>query len=1164
MFYTEMERMSDEETFWVREEVVHSQLAFAVYDNIRVRILRDDDGSINLNRYSNLNPLKTVKSIMDEGVKYYDDACIRSPGLFESFNYITVVVYPDGVSINGKQIIPFGDIIHSSAVLPSNDQSMEDSMIFSLGDNTSIVVRFCLVDQDSYEIIVLDTFDLNFSEIVVNDLATKVMGINFFKSISVFDVKYSDLGSPVLDFKQNIVSPVNIINGCILKISNTDDILVNVTHSFDKITRIDCYSNLEKIKDSNLIYKEHIMKNTFEMPLFVLPLKNTKSVLFLQNSGFTIKGSCFLLTGSGDDQDNFQYPSGFKLDNYYIPKDLLNITSDNDTTSSSIYGHDQILVSSSPMNGIYLIDVFFNHAKGGFRISMKKLFSLTIPFSIFSITPFGAHQFKLTFSSSHGATESRVVELQRKMEIQNSDSSLFSLTYIEKIFTITNPLPIFDFCLIDNPNFHISNEYAQQEFWCSCGVGSNNKLMNIKKGFIASKCKLPSDLPIMDRLQMLEFGGETYILISRENGSCFITFNELTDDKMDLDESQTGRVDSVSVVPGTYNDSRTLAVYLTGIGQYFRVLTKEVILGEFGGEFKEIRKLELDDEIICSTCYENTVFVYSRSGLSCWEVLNGTEFQKKDIQMNSMLDANLITMLKVENLNNELYLFVGYIKSLHVFKISSNSGFLLESTINFNDLQMPTQMTTIDKNSYLITSMDGYYSFIKYDQLNTQWEKAEVKISDISPLEVIGVDKSTIFLLGEQLWRIDLGKSIYCKPIVIDESKIRSVNSACLVMTTRAYHMMLVNRNDGFSIIKVTKYEDTLVKSFKVQSPIIKMFYVKFVKLFVLIPIINRQAKDYCSQSKLMFFDSRSRRELKWENAGIFEQNEYIQCVSEIPLETENGNVTYRVLIGCRVEKGESLSGSIKICNVKLIDGVVKLELLYSWTEAGGITCISSNGANSIIYSVGCKINQRVYNRVEKRLDQQETKLVLPSTVKRFEMSNDKLLVITANDSYEVCDLATFTGVRHGDGNQYLGDGVINAQGPGYEILLGDAQRSSVNITNERGDVVQYKVGTFPRISSSLSFGSWLKYKEKVNICGHCSFITVGMGGQIDAFSSVSKDVFDKLTEASKVTSGIRGPIGRVCYNWVPRNERVIDITPLKELGPFGDELDGVLHRFMI
>lgn len=1157
--------MTEGETFWVREEIVHSQLASAVYDNICVRILRNGDGSINLDRYSNLDPLKSVKSIVDQTTKYYDDDCIMSQGLFESFNYISVVVYPDGVSVNGKQIIPFGDTIHSSAMIPSNDQSLEDSILFSLGDGTTIVVRFCLIDQDAYEIVVLDTFDLNFSGIVSNDLGTKVMGLNFFKTVSVFDIQYSRLGSPVLEFQQNIVSPANIIGGCILKVSNTDDIFVNVTHSFDKITRIDCYSNIEKIKDLNIVYKEHIMKNTFEMPLFLLPLRNTKSVLFLQNSGFTIKGSCFLLTGSGDDQDNFQYPPGFKLDNYFLPKELLNILSDNDTTTSSLYGHDQILVSSSPTNSIYLIDIFFNHTKGGFRISMKKLFSLTIPFSVFSIIPFGDHQFKLTFSSSYGATESRIVEFQPKLEIQNSDSSIFSLKYIEKIFTITNPLPIFDFCLIENTNFRASNEFPKQEFWCSGGVGVNNKLMNIKKGFISSKSKLTTDLPTMDKLEIIEFAGNSYILISRNNGSCFVSFNELSDDKMDLDESQTGKIDSLSVITGTYKNTPTLGIYLTGVGHYFRVLQKQIIFGHFGN-FKEITNLELEEEIIVTTFYENRVYGYTKSGLICWEITQDFQFEKVTIQMSSILDPKFVTMLKIEILNGNLYLFVGYLRSLHVFK-TGEGALTLESTINFKRLQMPSQMRSIDGNTFLITSIDGFYSFIKFDQSNSQWDQIEIKISDVEPLEIAGIDKSTIFLFSDQLWRIDLTKSIYCKPVVVDESKYRSLYSTCLIMSTRGYHMFLVNRNDGFSTIKVPTYEDTMVKSFKVQAPIIKMFYINFVKLFVLIPIINRQVKDYWAQPKLIFFDSKQRKELKWRNNDIFEKGEYIQCVSDLLLETENGNVTCRILIGCRVEGNENVTGSIKICNIKINNGDIQLESLYSWNESGPITCISSIEKNNIIYSVGTTMYQRNYNAKMKKLDLQERKLVLPSLIKKFEISDKKLLIITANDSYEVCDLETYQGIKHGDGNQYLGDGYVNSISEEmYELLLGDAQGCSVNITNESGDIVRYKVGTFPRISKSLNFGSWLTYDEKVEICKHSSFITVGMGGQIDSFTSVSKCVFERIVEACKPVS-VRGPIGKVSYNWIPKDGRVIDVTQLKEMGNaavLGTDLDSVLHRFML
>lgn len=1142
--------MEDSQTCWLREELVPAQLVLGIQDAVRVRVLRNADGTLNLDRYAKLSQIKTTKSLADASRAFYNDVCGTDEELFEVYNYVSVLVCQNSLCINGKHTISFGATIHAWALLPSNAHSLEDSFVLSVGDETTIVVRVCQVDHDNYDVIVLDMIDFDFSQIVSNSTGTKVVGTSFFKTTSLFNVEYSPLGFPLLDLQQNIVTPANILGACILNISETDDAFVSVAHSFDKITHVDCYSNLANAGRANLNYKGHIMKNTFELPLFVIPLANTKAVMFLQSSGFTIKGACFLITGSGDDQTTIRYPSAFKLDNYYVPNKTLSVFSDSCSNSPS-YAHDQVLVSSSPNNAVFLIDVFFNHAKGGLRASMRKLFSLSVPFSVFSLNSHGARQYKMTMASLHGHIESRIVEFHNKSDVQGNDSSAFVLKYTDKVFSVSNVLPVVDFCLVENPKFNVSNEYPQQELWCSAGQGINYRLVNLRRGFVAEKKRISSSLPEMDMIAMIPHNGVTYAFLSRTNGSC-IGSVEFTDEAMDLEESQRAVWGSIAFV-GAYDENPTIDIYPMSDGRVVRVFANKVLLNQLGS-FDQVATLNVEEGVLSSTLHENVLYIFTQTGIKGWTI--GSDFQSVELSLNSTLKANLVTMLKVVNIRGQLYLFVGYLNSFLVFKLGETAT--LESTINFSNMQLPTHIISIDLDRYLVTSADGFYAVVTFDVHHAQWKTLEVKISNMSPLRIAGHDGNTVFLLGDQLWRLDLSSSVYCRPVLVDESRSRPIASASLLNKSSNGHSFLVSRADGFARINVGSSEGTLVRSFKIQSPVVRMFYVKCEQVMALVPVIDRQAPHYETQAKLLWFDVKTRKELSCSDS-VLESNEYVQCVGEVELETGSGKLARRVLLGCRVE-GSIHSGSVKICNLKVIDGKATLEMLYSWSEDEPITCIAAKGTNTILYSGGCELRQRRHNPASRKLEPSETNVVLPSLIKRFVVAGKTVLLVTANDSFQVCDADTFESLQTGDGNQYLGDSHMCATQEGHEIVLGDAQRCSLNITTATETTLSYKVDSFPRIAPTSTFGSWLTYDDRKQLSSHASFITVGMGGQVDAFTSIDKNNFDLL---NKPSTTIRGSVSHTRHTWIGKNQRVLNTAAIGDIQTITNGFTVCLHNTM-
>lgn len=1151
---------------WIRDEVIPSQLVTNMYTGFKIRTLRDNEtNGVNSLRYNNLARKNTPRSITDlDNVVYYDDECQIAENVYETIESVDLFVCVDSICIQGGQTIPIGATIKSSCLIPTTSVSKEDSLILSIDSGRTLVIRLSKSDYGIYEIVVLDILDCSFIEIICNHSGSKVFGTSFFKNVSVFDINYSQHGSPVLCLQKNLVVEANNINGCLLSITPTDDLFVNITNSFENCIIMECYSNIEHVGHSNLVYRQHMMSNKFEIPSFVIPLENTKSVLFLQETMFTVKGSCFLLTGSGHDQSKMQYPSGFSADNYYIPKNKIVLPNQGKYDGNS--QHDQVLVSFSQglKFSIYSLDVKFIRDTATFELSLQKLFSMGAPASIFAMEKNLNDRYIFTYFSTYGFTESRMVDLVVKPAdlVHSFSDSLFKVNFGEIVYSRENFMPVFDYKFINNPNKRIHNEMPHMEFWCSGRAGDKNRLMNVKRGYIGSKEKLKNyniqfkKFGDVELMKYFVYEDEEYILLSNYEESGIF--------KLDGDFSSS--LFEYSKPTHCFN-------YCVDSESYIRVLNDEIILGNGSVEIKSI---PIDEEILFATSLRDIIVICTTERFQYFAIAENNDNLIPLLITNdsSSIDINLVTMVHLDEYDefanqydDEVLLFVGYVDSLLIFRFDKQrSSLVLLNTVSFENMQMVSEMRSTPFG-FILTSLDGYYSFLLHEQ--NQWMSYhETRLSNKSPLRIIQVDGLQYTLMGEQLWKIDMSSSVYAKPIVIDGFTNNTLHGACV----RKDGKLIVSRNSGVWAVDVSNYEDNLVKSFKFEWMINELNYLEYLKTFVMITSPFPSSKS-SSVPKLGFFDVKSRKPIEWSRQNeseTFEKNEYIESVTQMEIEKQNGNKDIRVLIVCRMNG--SREWSIKLCTMRLTsEGKMEIQSRYSWIEKSPVKCIVSHAKNHIMYSTGNEIKQRVYVPESKKLSATETKMTYDSPIKSFEVKDGKLLVITTEDSYQLSDLETGRKLSQGK-ERYLAHSVMQGDcGSSNEIVLSTADNSRCTITvvdTNHETNYSFNINALPRISANRNLASVLSHETRMQILSHACFLSVGMAGQMDVFTYVDGTTWDQwqnaIRDAEPVLS-IRGKMDAVGLNWVSNEPHFGDGTLAKRSTVMGlDGLQMMFHRFML
>ncbi|GMM31162.1 hypothetical protein DAMA08_039070 [Martiniozyma asiatica (nom. inval.)] len=1067
---------SQEGADWVKQRLISSQLVLSVYDDFKLQVLKNTDGSVNADRYK-LENTYHQPSIRDDaiidGYEFPSVSGFEQNKLSESFELVSVYVYADSVCINGTQVHNLRRTVIDSCVIRANKYTKEDTLVVALDGDLIVLLRFLPTELGNYDAFVVDYTKMKCLTVHSNLLGTRLVTSELDKKSTIYEITYSSFGTPIINPKKTLVSQGHIFGTCFAPLSDDQEMFVRVLNTYDKILKIQCYTKLQNCGTGNLDYNEIIMRNTFEIPIFTVPLNNSKSVLFIQPTGCTVKGSCFLLTGTGNDQALLKYPARRKIDGYHVPLKPIDFF-DNNPTDSSTYIHDQVLISTNPSPALYVIDIYTEKV-GAIHITMKKLFSLSTPFSIFSFEKIKDRLFKMIYSNSTGVCESRIVEIENKALSKNPDPSYFTMKYIKKILSRPGMVPVFDFCLTANPCKKTSNECSNNELWFSARPGDANVLAKPQSGYVARKKKFDFSLFDPEDMKSFEIDCRKFVLLSRRNCSCFIELKHY----MNTDDIIFENPNSYEfhTLEETFLNQKTLSVEIFHDGEYIRITSNYIVRGNLLSNIIH-DVFHLPEMALMADAMDNKFAILCSSIINVFKFENGTFTDIFQIKLDDNQD---ISFLKFVRFDSQLLLIYNTNVSLRVYNVSIATNDIKYHDSELESFSMPFDIALFRENIFIISTLNGEYFIAELESLDDGLSYKlkfgnRLKLSDC-PLKIMKINMD-LFLVGNRLWKFE--KNLNLKPVIFDEFNARSLFSACtLPGDSKNLTEFLTYRNDGFSIFKLSSYESVKFQTISMPQTIVKIINCSQLGVLALVPVENE------NDLKILFFDVHSKKLLTTDFVGEnITKMEFVTCVCEWNLVSKNKSAV-SLAVSCRTDA----ASVVKIFSVTRTSDSITLKLLHNWAEPGIITCMQPF-SNLIFYNVSETLFVREYDPDLKQLKQAYVISQYESPIKKFIADEKSYAVVTATNSYSlhlVSASPTTKTIDHGDFRQYVGDfGYFSSC-----LALGDPENGVVKIREQSRETF-IKVGYVPRITGGTLKAPWIKTLQ--------GFISVGLGGQTDVY----------------------------------------------------------------
>lgn len=1207
---------------YFKKTILHSRLPLNIFYNFTVNTIKNDDGSINYDRYKNLkqkyykkkNNLnsqfwdlfennsknqtscnssnKQIPVITNEidrdndgDIKMTETDELFEPFLQEDIQYVTLMVYFDSFSINNGPNIELPGAVKSAAVLNATEDSKEDTLII-FTDSQLYLLRLISIGNDILIPFVVDfvsassplTFE---SRVHFNSKKTIMIRTIFNGSYSFYTIEYDKNGLPTMKLNHNSKIESQIIEQCIIPYSDLEDAII--TASLDEgILRLIGIYNLE-------LPKKHIniMKNTFRIPLLMVPMVNTNAILFLQDECFNIKSLSFCLSGDDTQSYEFKYPetrTPFFVNSYYIPQKKVITRSSIDEFTEDSYSHDQILVSTSNNNSVYALDIYYDKKRHLFSTNMERLFKNKQVVSQFVFEPINDSTFRFIYANEMGKCECKTVSIVIKHDVP-------ILKTIKEFWSDINPYPILAMEVIDSPDTKKSIEYPAQELWVTAGMDVNHSIMSFKFGIVANKLDQTQTQTQIQKLYDIEnlycFGPDKVwassslrsILFNKDEKSN--TFNPIIDSLIDE-----------KILLSTILNEETQLVITTGHIFHYNTKILNITL-----------QLKLPYKCILSTSYDNIcAILYKKENLDLviFSINKDQSFTHISFSKET-LKTNLISMIKLVNINNSMYLFVGdfngcisllmqnrdnrtfelvYRKQIDlIIKPELGVHNIYKKFSSPEYLFIPYQIHLLDDETCIITSLNGEYIILEFHITNK--EKTEfickkfIKLSDSGSIDIIPTENPMkLYLLSRMLWKLDLRQSLFAEKVIFKDLN-RYVNNDITTCTFLSENKivqedeLLIIRNSEMDIWRVPNNSSVDITMTKLEQKCMKMKYYQALGIFVLIPILD----SFESESpKLLFYGCKYHKILNTtKNINtVFDNFEYPLCLYVWKFYSSQG-VYFNLLVGCKTTDGK---GSIKILKLSKIGrNDIEASLVSSYKEDGPVTDIKfDNNHKFLIYSSGKNICCRYYSPVKSKFLEEIHVYNDDTRIKKIEYEfsdeNKKLTVLTLNSNMIFTKITgslippdsnidendneknifDIKSVRS-DQDQYCSDMIHLSSGKMIQsnyrdqtFWLRDCFNNSLCGTNMKSDYI-------PRLSLLNSFSPWVSLQNRISNLNE-QFITVGFNGQIDSFKLTQNiNLMSKKNKSTESDSDI-GLLSNLVKIGLHDFNDLKDLAELADLSP--------------
>ncbi|CAK7896927.1 hypothetical protein CAAN1_04S04830 [[Candida] anglica] len=839
------------------------------------------------------------------------------------------------------------------------------------------------------------------------------------------------------------------------------------------------------------------LNNSFTIPIFIIPLRNNASFLFVCEHELIIVSIHHIMSVEYDFYSHhidISFPTSF-----YCP--LTSIR--NDAAEEKM---DEILLATD--NGtIYSITVRKNE-----DISIIPVARISDPVSVFAMEHINSEEYSLIFGSDTGSNrEVHINELFTEESIGDSQpEKKIPYSSTRTINDYKNWAPLLDAEIINSIRSRNINNYTDQELWALAGTGKRTRLMQLRSGYLAHRLsKTFADLrkatniffhktPNNEYYFILSFAFQTrvfeYFDDAEDDAEVLV---EVKDIQLQLEDStlQFGSLLNNTIIQVTENSVFVSNLVDEPIGTSFD--SKRIISSHL--YYNNLLLVSEDDELN----YVIEVLQFDINSIRFDEGMDMLDIANIDFQLLLNFEPSMAKLIEI---NDTLVLVIGSFDGIiKIYSLQSNqlvSEFYLNAHNPYKQGDLNQQLTIphdvlirSSKGTYYLSigSKDGFYITFKFESSMENLVCDQfLKISDTSvSFQDIAGDEMLFCILSRNLWLVNLYESKYPEKAFFSENTDKAIVNMVQIQPDDAERDLSSSlkffgflREDGFSIGSVTTTRSSNTKHVNIGEPARKLKFLPYISTFAIL------CNSKSPRSRLKFIDRKSLKTLshrefnKYKStdgeASIIKEREFPTSICIWSIKRSDNRVSKKILVGFSTETGK---GSLKVLDISL-DGeesatdIVVTELnSFEWKEP--ITCIQQI-ESTIFFSSGSTLNTTSYNISERRLNPVNTLASFSSPIVSLNVYGSEILVTTKSDS-----VLQFTYQKQSLGQEKIQliakdpspKSLVNEAQFGDQIVIADKLHSSILLMDKRDDVLQnvfsYKMSSIPRVFAARFRSIW-------------------------------------------------------------------------------------------
>lgn len=901
-----------------------------------------------------------------------------------------------------------------------------------------------------------------------------------------------------------------IVNQCMLTLNeNTDAFLF--AELKNNILYLKCMTDFTQFTESKIT-----MKKAFEIPLHMVPLPDTNCVLFLQETGYTIKSFSFCIGGDDYASITKKYPlqnKNFMIDTFYIPKRKI-LTEDSENYLETGLQFSQVLVSTSHNASIYLINIYYDRTRHKYISNMTRLFKANTIASFFRLemqhsegSPTGIYEFE--FSNEMGLSESKLGKITYE-----KGKPLFET--IQTLYSLPNNYPMYDFEVVPARN-RFSIEDKPNQFWALTGSGSAHSLTRLVQGY---DTKIHELLEIYGVTKIYNAGNE-YFWLSGPMRSYLVRYVR-GDDKVDLILSIDEQIQNTFIL-----DSYSYAIS-TG---HFYVLENGTIVSQH----------RLPGECQLGILSEDTVILSVRSLddkfslCACFIAVtkSGDEVLVKFTDINTPWRSSSMSLVTCLSFFKDSYVVIGENDgTIQVYDIRNNNIQPLGDRIELSKIIKNChgnfilyQLVERDNLVYF-SSTSGEYAVGELVIVNAEVTleiKQYNKLSDTTPIDICisSPFENYTLLIGKYLWKYDQHINGTPERVYIGEDESEPVTYAL------PYYDYCLILQDNRLLTSIIAHEPTtIIKSKKFGIPCMKMLNYPVLNLLVLIKVPG----IHDNIQPLIFIDQKKAKALKSSFEFEWKDQEFPTCLAELRTYPEQHKFHVSLLVGSCV--GKNSCGHLRLLRVSRHESSkVNVKVLSSSKEQTPISDISTlvHPYESKTYVVCSSKNVLFYYELDDyKFTNKSVLYTATENIKKFELTilgeskgdyGLSIIVILQNNTSVSLRCSSFEEMQiEKHRNQFTS----NALTLGRNIdVYADYNKEIVTLESQFTNPTFIDIGYVPRLAFTEDYSPWISLREKQKE-DRKSFVTVGLNGQADLITTgtlTSKFVGSNVIPCEKITS---------------------------------------------